>query len=165
MVYTIWQASHLDQSYYFCSDVNFGGVTSPSPSASRSTSPSPSVSPSASRSPSASPSTSTSPPPPGGCTATYTQTGQWSNGTAFQAEVKVTAGATAITGWRVTLAFPSGQQLTQIWNAVAALNGSTAVATNVGYNGSVAAGASTVFGMLGSATGTLANPTVSCTAT
>jgi predicted carbohydrate-binding protein with CBM5 and CBM33 domain len=25
VVYTIWQASHLDQSYYFCSDVNFTG--------------------------------------------------------------------------------------------------------------------------------------------
>ncbi len=25
VVYTIWQASHLDQSYYFCSDVNFSG--------------------------------------------------------------------------------------------------------------------------------------------
>ena len=23
IVYTIWQASHMDQSYYFCSDVNF----------------------------------------------------------------------------------------------------------------------------------------------
>jgi chitin-binding protein len=25
IVYTIWQASHLDQSYYFCSDVRFTG--------------------------------------------------------------------------------------------------------------------------------------------
>ncbi|WP_106250466.1 lytic polysaccharide monooxygenase auxiliary activity family 9 protein [Allonocardiopsis opalescens] len=25
VVYTVWQASHLDQSYYFCSDVNFTG--------------------------------------------------------------------------------------------------------------------------------------------
>ncbi|WP_173134269.1 lytic polysaccharide monooxygenase auxiliary activity family 9 protein [Kibdelosporangium persicum] len=25
VVYTIWQASHMDQSYYFCSDVNFTG--------------------------------------------------------------------------------------------------------------------------------------------
>jgi lytic cellulose monooxygenase (C4-dehydrogenating) len=25
IVYTIWQASHMDQSYYFCSDVNFTG--------------------------------------------------------------------------------------------------------------------------------------------
>ncbi|WP_306210306.1 lytic polysaccharide monooxygenase auxiliary activity family 9 protein [Actinoplanes sp. RD1] len=24
LVYTIWQASHLDQSYYFCSDIAFG---------------------------------------------------------------------------------------------------------------------------------------------
>ncbi|KAF4407485.1 MULTISPECIES: lytic polysaccharide monooxygenase [Streptomyces] len=24
IVYTIWQASHMDQSYYLCSDVNFG---------------------------------------------------------------------------------------------------------------------------------------------
>ena len=27
IVYTIWQASHSDQSYYFCSDVQFGGTT------------------------------------------------------------------------------------------------------------------------------------------
>ncbi|TNH31804.1 lytic polysaccharide monooxygenase, partial [Micromonospora orduensis] len=25
IVYTVWQASHLDQSYYLCSDVDFGG--------------------------------------------------------------------------------------------------------------------------------------------
>ena len=25
VVYTIWQASHMDQSYYFCSDVDFSG--------------------------------------------------------------------------------------------------------------------------------------------
>ncbi|MFC6082661.1 lytic polysaccharide monooxygenase auxiliary activity family 9 protein [Sphaerisporangium aureirubrum] len=32
IVYTLWQASHLDQSYYFCSDVNFtGGQTPPRP--------------------------------------------------------------------------------------------------------------------------------------
>ncbi|MDX3106435.1 lytic polysaccharide monooxygenase [Nonomuraea angiospora] len=24
VIYTIWQASHMDQSFYFCSDVNFG---------------------------------------------------------------------------------------------------------------------------------------------
>ncbi|MCK1835753.1 lytic polysaccharide monooxygenase, partial [Micromonospora sp. R42003] len=33
IVYTIWQASHLDQSYYLCSDVDFGGSgpTTPPP--------------------------------------------------------------------------------------------------------------------------------------
>ncbi len=59
IVYTIWQASHLDQSYYFCADVNFGGATS-SPSASVSASPSRSASASASPSRSASASTSPS---------------------------------------------------------------------------------------------------------
>lgn len=24
VVYTIWQASHMDQTYFLCSDVNFG---------------------------------------------------------------------------------------------------------------------------------------------
>ena len=31
IVYTIWQASHLDQSYYACSDVIFGGQSQPAP--------------------------------------------------------------------------------------------------------------------------------------
>ncbi|RQX15827.1 lytic polysaccharide monooxygenase auxiliary activity family 9 protein, partial [Micromonospora arida] len=32
IVYTVWQASHLDQSYYLCSDVDFGGgSTTPPP--------------------------------------------------------------------------------------------------------------------------------------
>ncbi|TDB75600.1 cellulose-binding protein, partial [Micromonospora sp. KC723] len=31
IVYTIWQASHLDQSYYLCSDVEFGGGPSTPP--------------------------------------------------------------------------------------------------------------------------------------
>ncbi|OPG03567.1 hypothetical protein [Microbispora sp. GKU 823] len=25
VVYTIWQASHMDQTFFFCSDVNFTG--------------------------------------------------------------------------------------------------------------------------------------------
>ena len=33
-------------------------------------------------------------PAPGGCTAAYTRTGQWSGG--FRAEAKVTAGAAAV---------------------------------------------------------------------
>ncbi|RLP85475.1 lytic polysaccharide monooxygenase, partial [Micromonospora sp. CV4] len=31
IVYTIWQASHLDQSYYLCSDVDFSGGTGTPP--------------------------------------------------------------------------------------------------------------------------------------
>ncbi|MBO4210414.1 cellulose-binding protein, partial [Micromonospora echinofusca] len=45
IVYTIWQASHLDQSYYLCSDVNFGG-TGPSPTPTSTPSPTPTSTPS-----------------------------------------------------------------------------------------------------------------------
>ncbi|WP_245657604.1 lytic polysaccharide monooxygenase auxiliary activity family 9 protein, partial [Herbidospora mongoliensis] len=31
IVFTVWQASHMDQSYYFCSDVNFTGGSNPTP--------------------------------------------------------------------------------------------------------------------------------------
>jgi mannan endo-1,4-beta-mannosidase len=44
-------------------------------------------------------------------------------------------------------------------------SGAAVTARNVGYNGSVGAGASTTFGFLGSWTGTNSVPTLSCTAT
>ncbi|WP_144120666.1 lytic polysaccharide monooxygenase auxiliary activity family 9 protein [Catellatospora sichuanensis] len=169
IVYTIWQASHLDQSYYFCSDVTFGGVT-PSQSASPSASPSrpPSASPSPSRPPSASPSASpsapSSPPPPGGCSATYSLTGQWPGG--FQGEVKVTAGSSAITKWTVTVAWTNGQQITNAWNATVTTSGSTATAKSVAHNSALSAGASTTFGFLGSYTGSANGaPTLTCSPT
>ncbi|MEU4161538.1 lytic polysaccharide monooxygenase [Actinoplanes sp. NPDC026670] len=160
MIYTIWQASHLDQSYYFCSDVNFGGTTTPSPS--NPSSPSPSNPPSPSNSPSTSVSPSTSNPPVNGsCAATHAVTSQWSGG--FQGEIKVTAGSAAIKSWTVTLTYPGTPPIAQAWNATLTTNGNTVVATNVSYNGSVAAGASTSFGFLGS--GTASTPTITCAAT
>jgi lytic cellulose monooxygenase (C4-dehydrogenating) len=163
IVYTVWQASHLDQSYYFCSDVNFGGSSpSPSPSASRSASPSPSAS--VSRSPSASPSRSASASPsvsnpPATCTATYTVVNQWSGG--FQADVKVTAGSVPLQGWHVMLYFPGTQAVTQAWSATVTSTGGVVMADNVSYNGNLAAGASATFGMLVSGSAS-PPPTVSC---
>ena len=105
----------------------------------------------------------TSPPTNGRtCTATYTVTSQWPGG--FQGEVRVTAGATAITGWRVGWTFANGQTLSQVWNATAATNGSTVTATNVAYNGSLATRATTSFGFLVSWSTTNTIPTPSCTA-
>jgi mannan endo-1,4-beta-mannosidase len=105
----------------------------------------------------------TSPPPgDGACTATYSTTGQWPGG--FQGDVRVTAGGSAITGWTVTLTFPNGQRVTQAWNANVTTSGTTATARNVGYNGSLGAGASTNFGFLGSWTGSNGAPALSCSA-
>jgi lytic cellulose monooxygenase (C4-dehydrogenating) len=148
LIYTIRQASHLDQSYYFCSDVSFGGTTPPSPS----NPPSPSTS--------ASPGTST-PPGTGSRTATHTVTSQWSGG--YQGEAKVTAGSAAIKSWTVTLTYPGASPIARVRNATPTTSGSTVRAANAAYNGSVAAGASTSLGFLGS--GSASTPVITCAAT
>lgn len=104
----------------------------------------------------------TAPPPNGGCTATYTITNSWQGG--FQGEVRVTAGARAITGWTAGWTFANGQSVTQSWNVALTSSGATVTARNVDYNGRLAAGASTSFGFIGGWTGTNPVPVVSCTA-
>ncbi|WP_097323911.1 cellulose-binding domain-containing protein [Paractinoplanes atraurantiacus] len=99
----------------------------------------------------------TTPPPttaaPGGCSATYKVTGQWQGG--FQGEVTVkNTGTAAITGWTVGWSFTAGQALTNAWGTTATQSGTTVTARNAGYNGTLAAGAGTTFGFLGSVAGT-----------
>ena len=161
MVYTIWQASHADQSYYLCSDINFGGSRSTPPSSAPPSSTPPSSQPPSSQPPS-SPPPSSQPPVTGGCSATYSVTSSWSGG--FQAAVSVTAGASAIKGWTVTLNYPSAQGIQQAWNATVTASGSAVTARNVAYNGALGAGANASFGFIGTGTGT-ATPTATCTAT
>ncbi|GIF13618.1 cellulase family glycosylhydrolase [Actinoplanes teichomyceticus] len=129
----------------------FGGSGTSSPTGSPSQS---------SSSPSASPSQST--PTGKSCSATYRVAGQWQGG--FQAEVKVTAGNSAITGWTVTWTYANGQTVANAWSATVTSSGSTVTARNAGYNGNLAAGASTSFGFLGSWTGTNSVPALTCTA-
>ncbi|SCG66883.1 chitin-binding protein [Micromonospora echinaurantiaca] len=153
IVYTIWQASHLDQSYYLCSDVDFsggGGPTTPPPTTPPPTTPPPTTPP------------PTTPPPAGACTATYRVTGQWAGG--FQGEVQVTNGGSPISGWSVTWTYADGQQVSSAWNATVDTSGNRIVARNVGYNGSLGAGASTTFGFLGSWNGSSNTaPMLTCT--
>jgi hypothetical protein len=106
----------------------------------------------------------TTPPPSGTrtCTASYAITSQWAG--SFQADIRVTAGTSAISGWRVAMTFANGQTVTQAWNATVATNGSTVTATNVAHNGSLAPSASGTFGFIGTWNGTNAAPTLSCTA-
>ncbi len=178
IIYSVWARSDSVETFYGCSDVVFdggngevtglgGGSTppgspSPSVSPSRPASPSPSVSPSRP----ASPSPSTSPTQGGGsgtCGAAYSVSTQWTGG--FQAQVNVTnTGTSAMTGWRVTWTFPSGQTVTQFWNSSVVQSGSGVTATNLAYNGSLAPGASTAFGFLGSWGSSNGAPTnVACT--
>jgi mannan endo-1,4-beta-mannosidase len=122
--------------------------------------PSSSASPSASPSPSA----SVSPPPSGKtCTATYTKTNHWPGG--FQAEVRVTAGGSAISAWRVTWTWANGQVISQAWSAGVSSSGASVTAVNLSYNGSLGAAQSTSWGFLSSwNNSTNTNPVPVCTA-
>ncbi|MFG1744541.1 glycoside hydrolase N-terminal domain-containing protein [Micromonospora chalcea] len=124
--------------------------------------PSPTVTPTPTSTPSPTPTTSS--PAPSGARATYAITGSWSGG--FQAEVTVTAGATAIRGWTVSWTFPNGQVINQIWSGTHTQSGANVTVRNVDYNGSVPAGGSTTFGFIGTAGGTNNPPTnLTCTTT
>jgi predicted carbohydrate-binding protein with CBM5 and CBM33 domain len=184
VVYTIWQASHSDQSYYLCSDVIFGqgadpgtsGPGTPTPTIAPPTTWGPAPTTTPSPTPTTATPTPTTPAPitpttttplpttPGvkACAATYRVVSSWPSG--FQGEVKVTAGGGAISGWRVTAAFPSGQTVNQAWNASVSGTGSSLVAGNVAWNGSLAPGASTSFGFLATSGSTDDAPTLTCTA-
>ena len=91
------------------------------------------------------------PEPGAGCTATLTPN-TWNGG--FTANVRVTAGSNALSGWSVGVSLPSGSAVTNAWNAT--VSGSTF--TNVGYNGQVPAGGSTEFGFQGTGTPPTATP-------
>jgi len=96
------------------------------------------------------------------CSAAYAVTGQWTGG--FQGNVTVTAGSSAISGWKVAWTFANGQTVSQSWSATVTSSGSAVTATNLSWNGALGAGANTSFGFLASWNGTNTVPTVTCLA-
>ncbi|WFE28581.1 lytic polysaccharide monooxygenase [Solwaraspora sp. WMMD791] len=159
IVYLIWKASHADQTYYFCSDVNFGGTgATPAPTTGAPAPTTPAPTTPAPNPTTAAPTTGA----PGDCTASFAVVASWQGG--FQAEVRVTAGAAGLTGWTVGWTNPTGQQVTQAWNAAVTSSGSSVTARNATYNGALGAGASTSFGLIGSATGTPSASALTCRA-
>ncbi|MBK3578254.1 cellulose binding domain-containing protein [Streptomyces sp. MBT65] len=80
------------------------------------------------------------------CEVTYDLVGQWPDG--FQAAVTVTT-TKALDTWRVAWSYRDGQQVTQMWDASVAQNGSWVTATAADYNKNVAADGSFTFGFLG----------------
>jgi len=121
----------------------FGLNTTQSPPPS---SPPPSASPSPRPSASASPQPSNSPPPsggPGGCSAVGTVQTQWANGYVIQPLTITNTGSSTITSWTVTFALPTGHTLSGSWNTTATVSGQNVTFKNVGFNGTLAPGAST----------------------
>ncbi|WP_441338511.1 cellulase family glycosylhydrolase [Micromonospora sp. NBS 11-29] len=92
-----------------------------------------------------------------GCRVTYTTASQWAGG--FSANVDVTNLGDPVSGWTLRWTFPSGQQVTQAWNATVTSSGAQVTATNVSYNGAIATNGSVSFGFNGSWSGVNTAPT------
>ncbi|MGP3958915.1 extracellular catalytic domain type 1 short-chain-length polyhydroxyalkanoate depolymerase [Nonomuraea sp. 3N208] len=102
------------------------------------------------------PSQSPSPQPPGACQVTYTMN-TWNSG--FTAAVTITNTSTAqLSSWSLAFTLPAGQTVTSVWNATISPNSGQVTARNVGYNGTLAPGASTQFGFQATHNGNTAKP-------
>ncbi len=98
-----------------------------------------------------------------GCSASYATASEWSGGLVGGVTVTNT-GSSALTGWTVTFTFGGDQKVTSAWNAALTQSLDYVTASNLSYNGSVAAGTSTSFGFQGTWSSSDAAPaTVTCT--
>ncbi|MDY7089359.1 MAG: lytic polysaccharide monooxygenase [Actinomycetota bacterium] len=168
LIYSVWQRSDSNETFYNCSDVVFdggngevtgigGGTTTPptTPPVTPPTTP-------PTTAPTTPPTTPPTSPPAGGsgCSAMFNISSTWNGG--FQAEVMVHAGTAAINKWTVSWTWPGSQSLTQAWNGTASSSGSMVSVKNVSYNGTVAAGQHITFGLLGNGTAPASVNNLSC---
>ncbi|MYV69382.1 chitinase [Streptomyces sp. SID2131] len=85
-------------------------------------------------------------------TATYTKTQDWGTGFGGNWTVKNT-GTTTLTSWTVEWDYPTGTAVTSAWDATVTSSGTHWTAKNVGWNGTLAPGASVSFGYNGTGSG------------
>jgi chitin-binding protein len=169
IIYVRWVRSDSQENFFSCSDVVFDGgngqVTGVGPGGTTApTTPAVTTPPVSTTAPGqTTPPPATTPPAAGSaCTATYTTTSSWSNG--FQGDVKVTnpSASASLSGWTVKATFADGQTVSQSWGSTFSAAGSLVTFKPATWNSSLAAGASTSFGLLGTTTGSVTAPTVTC---
>ncbi|MCA2226080.1 extracellular catalytic domain type 1 short-chain-length polyhydroxyalkanoate depolymerase [Nonomuraea aurantiaca] len=83
----------------------------------------------------------------GACTAVPTVQTQWATGYVIQPVTVTNTSTSTITSWAVTFTLPAGHTLTGSWNATVTTSGQTMTAKSIGYNGILAPGATTTFGL------------------
>jgi endo-1,4-beta-xylanase len=82
----------------------------------------------------------------------------WTGG--YTANVTVAnTGSSAVNGWKVGFTLPSGQTVTNAWNASVSPSSGAVTATNASYNAQIPAGGSTSFGFQGTYSGSFSPPT------
>jgi cellulase/cellobiase CelA1 len=70
----------------------------------------------------------------------------WSGG--YQISINVAnTGATATSTWKTVLTLPGSDAIANSWNSTITRSGQTVTAANASYNGQLAAGATTSWGM------------------
>ncbi|MGI5202024.1 lytic polysaccharide monooxygenase [Spirillospora sp. CA-108201] len=133
LLYTVWQRSDSNETFYGCSDVVFDGgsgeVTGVGEDGGGPTDP------------------PTDPPGDPGkvCKAGYRSVGAWSGG--YQGEVTVTnTGTLPLNGWMAHFTFANGEAVDSLWNGGFTQSGPDVTVRNANYNGALAVGASTTFG-------------------
>ncbi|MFJ4325191.1 glycosyl hydrolase family 18 protein [Streptomyces tricolor] len=89
-------------------------------------------------------------------TASFTKTSDWGTGFGGQWTIKNT-GTSSISSWTVEWDFPSGTKVTSAWDATVTNSGDHWTAKNVGWNGTIAPGASVSFGFNGAGPSSPAN--------
>ncbi|SNR22803.1 glycosyl hydrolase family 18 protein [Actinomadura mexicana] len=92
-------------------------------------------------------------------TATCKKTSDW--GTGFDGGCTITNGTgSAISSWRLEADLPSGTSVGSVWNATKTVSGNHYTFANAGWNGTIAAGATTSFGFGGTGSGWFTGCTV-----
>jgi Glycosyl hydrolase family 12/Cellulose binding domain len=98
------------------------------------------------------------------CSASFAYASQWNNG--FTANFTVSnPGTVATKTWRVTWTWNGNQSIVNSWNASVTSSGASVTANNLSYNGAIAAGGNTAFGLQAGFSGSITAPTLSCSAT
>ncbi|MFJ2591671.1 glycosyl hydrolase family 18 protein [Streptomyces erythrochromogenes] len=85
-------------------------------------------------------------------TATYTKVSDWGSGFEGKWVVKNT-GTTTLSSWTVEWDYPAGTSVTSAWDATVTGSGTHWTAKNVGWNGTLAPGATASFGFNGAGSG------------
>ncbi|MER6486341.1 glycosyl hydrolase family 18 protein [Streptomyces virginiae] len=85
-------------------------------------------------------------------TATYTKVSDWGSGFEGKWVVKK-SGTTTLSSWTVEWDYPAGTSVTSAWDATVTSSGTHWTAKNVGWNGTLAPGASASFGFNGAGSG------------
>src|SRR6185312_798428 len=92
------------------------------------------------------------------CSVSYTNASEWAGG--FVANVTITnTGTSALSSWTLTFTEGGDQKVTNAWSATVTQSGEAITATNLSYNGAIAAGANTTFGFQGTWTNSDSVPT------